>query len=102
VGPKRPGIGRVSRRSAAYGRQYPMDDGSGERIPSATIGCDGRCPADASKSPGHWESKNQRATGGTDRDSSQRPTGDQDRASKPRCCLRPVLRPDCGVRTSSP
>jgi hypothetical protein len=91
VGPKRSGIGRVSRRGAAYGRQCPMDDGFGKRIPRAAIGCDGCSPADASKSPRHWESKNQRAAGGRDADSSQRQTGYRNPASESRRCLRPVL-----------
>ena len=37
VGPKRPVTGRISRRSAADGRQCPMDDGFGERIPRTAI-----------------------------------------------------------------
>ena len=53
------------------------------------------------KAQGTGNLKTSCATGRRDRDSSQRQTGDQDRASKPRCCLCPVLRPDCGVRTSS-
>jgi len=56
VGPKRPRIGRVSRRSTAYGGQCPMDDGFGKRIPGAAIGCDGCSPAYACKSSGHRKS----------------------------------------------
>jgi hypothetical protein len=83
VGPKRPGISRVSRRSTAYGREYPMDDRFGKRIPGAAIGCDGRGPAHACEGSGHRKPKDQRATNCGNPDSLERQAGYRNRTSQP-------------------
>ena len=62
-------IGRISRRGAADGRQYSMDDGSGKRVSGAAIGRDGRSPAHARKGSGHRESQDQRAIESGDQNS---------------------------------
>jgi hypothetical protein len=77
LGRERPGHGGFSGRGPTAGRQCPMDDGPGQRIPGAAGGCDGRSPAHARKGPGDGKFKNQRATESGDPDSRGRQASDR-------------------------
>src|SRR4029434_1976980 len=75
VGPERAIDGRISRRGAADGGGYSVDDRRGKCGFSAAKGCDGRRATSARKGAGHRESQDRFGTESGDQDNAKRSAG---------------------------